>query len=154
LKRFACFGNWCVVIYWKGLHFFNIYYFNHSKSRINFLIHRRKIKFLIVYWKKHAFIILRIIASCSSGVWGFVSFYCSQFDSLCVHLSSSRCLTCLLGFQSVQWAVEIVMVRANWPGHPTLIKKRRRIIHTCVCVCIYIKVNTNPSWNCKFERKM
>jgi len=40
------------------------------------------------------------------------------FEPLCARLSSSRCLTCSLGLQDVQWAVRLVVVRASWPEHP------------------------------------
>jgi hypothetical protein len=43
--------------------------------------------------------------SCSSGVWGLISFCRPKFDSLCVLLSPPRCLPSSLGLQGFQWAV-------------------------------------------------
>jgi hypothetical protein len=48
------------------------------------------------------------------------------FESSCARLSPSRCLTCPLGLQGVQWAVGLVVVRASWPGHPRKSKKKKR----------------------------
>jgi hypothetical protein len=48
------------------------------------------------------------------------------FESSCARLSPPRCLTCPLGLQGVQWAVELVVVRASWPGHPRKSKKKKK----------------------------
>ena len=47
------------------------------------------------------------------------------FELHCVCLSSPRCLTCSLGLQDVQWAVRLVVMRVNWPGHPRKKKKKK-----------------------------
>jgi hypothetical protein len=49
------------------------------------------------------------------------------FESSCARLSPPRCLTCPLGLQGVQWAVELVVVRASWPGHPRKSKKKKKM---------------------------
>jgi hypothetical protein len=49
------------------------------------------------------------------------------FELYCVCFSSPRCLTCSLGLQDVQWAVRLVVMRVNWPGHPRKKKKKKEI---------------------------
>ena len=50
------------------------------------------------------------------AVGNFLSLY-SKFESQCACLSLSRCLTCLLGLQGVQWIWELVVVRVRWFWH-------------------------------------
>jgi len=56
--------------------------------------------------------------SWSGGRGGLFLFSVFGFEFYCVCLSSLWCLTCLLSLQDVQWAMELVVVRASWPGHP------------------------------------
>jgi hypothetical protein len=61
-----------------------------------------------------------------------------EFESSCARLLPPRCLTCPLGLQGVQWAVGLVVVRANWPGHPRKSKKKKkdmRISSSKNCSC-------------------
>jgi len=55
---------------------------------------------------------------------GFTLSIYPGFEPSCVYLLSSRCLTCLLGLQDVQWVRGLVMVRVSWPGHSGLLKKK------------------------------
>jgi hypothetical protein len=54
----------------------------------------------------------------------------SEFKSQRARLSSSRCLTCLLGLQGVQWVWGLVVVLVSWTGHPRLyIYKKDALYH-------------------------
>ena len=48
------------------------------------------------------------------------------FEPQRARLSPSRCLTCLLGLQGVQWIRRLVVVRVNWFGNSELPKKEKK----------------------------
>ena len=50
-----------------------------------------------------------------------------EFKSQRAYLLFSRCLTCLLGLQSVQWVWGLVVVLISWPEHPGLSKKKEKM---------------------------
>ena len=56
------------------------------------------------------------------------------FEPLCARLSPPRCLTYPLVLQDVQWAVRLVVVRANWPGHPLKKKKKDKKKKERICL--------------------
>ena len=47
-------------------------------------------------------------------------------NPLCVRLSPPRCLTCSWACRVSSGPWGIVVVRASWPGNPTLIKKKKK----------------------------
>jgi len=47
-------------------------------------------------------------------------------NPLCARLSPPRCLTCSWACRVSSGPWELVVVRASWPGHPTLIKKKKK----------------------------
>jgi hypothetical protein len=72
----------------------------------------------------------------------------SGFESSCARLSFPRCLTCPLGLQGVQWAVELVVVRASWSGHPRKSKKKKKeaLYHVEILKGRLSKQATPPSY--------
>jgi len=52
-----------------------------------------------------------------------------RFEPQRARLSFSRCLTCLLSLQGVQWIRKLVVVRVNWSGHPGLKRKLVTILN-------------------------
>ena len=52
----------------------------------------------------------------------------SGSNPLCVRLSPPRCLTCSWACRVSSGPWGIIVVRASWPGHPTLIKKKKKRI--------------------------
>ena len=67
-------------------------------------------------------------------------------NPLCVRLSPPRCLTCSWACRVSSGPWGIVVVRASWPGHPTLIKKKKNV--TCSIKLIHnSKILVNyPHW--------
>jgi len=63
----------------------------------------------------------------NNRTWGFsccgqsCDLFCPRFgfDPLCARLSPSRCLTCSWACRMSSGPWRIVVVRVNWPGHPT-----------------------------------
>jgi hypothetical protein len=64
------------------------------------------------------------LRSWPSGGRGLFPSSAPGFKSHCARLSPLRCFTCSLGLQDVQWAVRLVVMHANWPGHPCKYKKK------------------------------
>jgi hypothetical protein len=64
----------------------------------------------------------------------------SEFKSQRARLSSSRCLTCLLGLQGVHWVWGLVVVLVSWPGHPGLSKKKKNALYHQIYIYKHVRL--------------